>query len=146
MRVFLFFMLVVTSLFAKEFKAVYDCSSGDMGYVASRMFLVERTKNMMEDNGDSVKFALTIHGKCAPIVSKNYDEVLKDSELESAKLAQEQLKKLATLGIDIVVCAMSLNANAIDEDDVIKEAKISKNSFIETIGYQNDGYALMVFE
>lgn len=143
-KIFIVFSLFVTLSFAKEYKAVFDCSSKDMSYVASRMFLVERTMDMMKKESADVKFAITIHGGCSPIASKNYDEIVKD--VESAREAQEQLKKLSTLGIDIVVCEMSLNANTIDKDDIIKEAKISKNSFIETIAYQNSGYALMLFE
>ena len=41
---------------------------------------------------------------------------------------------------------MSLNANTIEKADVVQDVKISKNSFIDTIAYQNDGYALMTFK
>ena len=138
--------LFLTTLSAHEYKTVFDCNSNDMSYIASRMFLVERTMDMIESNGDSVNFAITLHGSCAKIVSKDYDMLVKDDEIQSVKLAQAQLIKLDKKGVKIVVCAMSLNANAIDESSVISAAKISPNSFLETIKYQNDGYALMVFE
>lgn len=139
---------VLASLsYAFEYKAVFDCSSKDMGYIASRMVLVERTMDMMEQNGDTVKAAVTIHGGCAPIVSKNFDELILDQEsLKAAALAQKQLVKLSQRGVDVIVCDISLNANTIPKEDVIKEVKRSQNSFIETIGYQNKGYALMLFE
>ncbi len=110
------------------------------------MVLVERTIDMIERNGDSANFAITIHGSCAKIVSKEYDEIVKDDELGSVKVAQAQLMKLDKRGVKVVVCAMSLNANAIDQKSVIPSIKISPNSFLDTIKYQNDGYALMVFE
>lgn len=136
------------SLQAKEYKAIFDCSSGNAGYLLSRMHLIERTLDSIEEQGDSVIFALTIHGKCAPIVSKNIDEVIFDEDKVSVlERARVQLVKLIEKkGVDVTVCAMSLNGNAIDKDDVIKNVKISKNSFIDTIGYQNDGYALMTFK
>jgi len=136
------------SLQAKEYKAVFDCSSGNESYIASRMFLIERTIDMVQKQGDSVKFALTIHGKCAAIVSQNIDEIIFDEDkVLVLEKAREQMKKLIEKkGVDVTVCAMSLNVNTIDKDDVIKNVKISKNSFIETIGYQNDGYALMTFK
>lgn len=145
---YLFFILsiLITVSQAKEYKAVFDCSSKNMQYVASRMVLVERTIDMIEKNTDTTKFAITIHGGCAPIVSKNYDELVKDEDLEHVKRSQEQLVKLANRGVEIIVCAMSLNANTIPNEDVISFAVISQNSFIETIGYQNRGYALMIFE
>ncbi len=142
---------IITSLFltvanAHEYKSVFDCNAKDMSYIASRMVLVERTMDMIEKNGNSANFAITLHGTCAKIVSKDYDLIVKDDEIESAKLAQAELIKLDKRGVKIVVCAMSLNANAIDESSVISSAKISPNSFLDTIKYQNDGYALMVFE
>ena len=146
----LFFVLLVamSQLQSKEYKAVFDCSSNDASYIVSRMFLVERTMDMIEKQGDSVKFALTIHGKCANIVSKNIDEVVFDENkvalLEKAKV--QLVKLMEQKGVDVTVCAMSLNANTIAKDDVIGGVHISKNSFIETIAYQNDGYALMTFK
>lgn len=147
--VLLSLLLLPGAIQAKEYKAVFDCSSKNVGYIASRMFLIERTQDRIEKNGGSVKFAITIHGGCAPIVSENYDEIVSydDEELEIIAKAQTQLKRLATKkGVDVIVCAMSLNANTIEQDDVVPYAKISENSFIDTIGYQNDGYALMTFK
>lgn len=133
---------------AKEYKAVYDCSSKNSGYIASRMFLIERTMDMITKKGDSVKFAITIHGDCAPIVSKNIDEItMDDNELENLEKARTQLERLATKkSVDVIVCAMSLNGNNIEEEDVISSVSISENSFIDTIAYQNDGFALMTFK
>ena len=144
---FLIFLTLSSSLFAKEYKAIFDCSSKNAGYVASRMFLIERTMDMMVADGDSADFILTIHGGCAPIVSVNFDEVIEDKDVELIAKAQKQLKILAMKkNVKVIVCAMSLNANTIEEEDVLPFVKISKNSFIETIGYQNDGYALMTFK
>lgn len=145
-NIFVLISLFLTVASAHEYKSVFNCNAKDMSYIASRMVLIERTMDMIQKNGDTADFALTIHGSCAKIVSKDYDLIVKDDELESAKLAQSQLIKLDKKGVKIVVCAMSLNANAIDESSVIPSAKISPNSFLDTIKYQNDGYALMVFE
>lgn len=145
------YLFLILSIFtfvlqAQEYKAVFNCSSKDMQYVASRMMLVERTMDMIEEKSDTTRFAITIHGGCSAIVSKNYDELVKDEDLEHVKRSQKQLIKLADRGVEIVVCAMSLNANTIPKEDVIPSVIISKNSFIDTIGYQNSGYALMTFQ
>ncbi len=146
---YIFLLLVIFSalLQAKEYKAVFDCSSKNVGYVASRMFLIERTIDMIQKNGDSTKFALTIHGSCAALVSVNFDELVEENEVETMQQAQNQLKRLSEKkDIEVIVCAMSLNANTIEEEDVVPFVKIVENSFIDTIGYQNDGYALMTFK
>jgi len=41
---------------------------------------------------------------------------------------------------------MSLANNAIEQSEVLPFIKISSNSFLDTIAYQNDGYALMSFK
>ncbi len=148
MKFLLLILLTLTSVIqAKEYKAIFDCSSKNAGYVTSRMFLIERTMDMMVEDGNSVDFILTIHGGCAPIVSVNFDEVIEDDDVELIAKAQKQLKRLATKkNVKVIVCAMSLNANTIETEDVLPFVKISKNSFIETIRYQNDGYALMTFK
>ena len=146
---YIFLLLVIFSalLQAKEYKAVFDCSSKNVGYVASRMFLIERTIDMIQKNGDSTKFALTIHGSCAALVSVNFDELVEENEVETMQQAQNQLKRLSEKkDVEVIVCAMSLNANTIEEEDVVPFVKIVENSFIDTIGYQNDGYALMTFK
>ena len=145
-----FYLLVLfaTLMQAKEYKSVFDCSSGNASYLVSRMFLIERTMDMIEKNGDSVFFALTIHGSCAPIVSKNIDEVIfDDTRLALFEKGRKQLMRLIKKkNVEVLVCAMSLNANNIAKEDVIQHVKISENSYIDTIRYQNDGYALMIFK
>ena len=61
--------------------------------------------------------------------------------------AQESITRLAKeKKVKIIVCAMSLDANAIEKKEVLPFIEISKNSFIDTIGFQNRGYALMTFK
>ncbi|MEN4052913.1 MULTISPECIES: DsrE family protein [Sulfurimonas] len=148
MRIFtLFLLLFVTFAEAKEYKVVFDCSSNDANYLKSRMWLVGKTIDMIEEQGDSIKAALTIHGKCALIASENYDMLVEGEAVNAMKQAQEYLIELSKRkNIELVVCAMSLNANSIDKEDVLPFLKISKNSYIDTIAYQNDGYALMTFK
>ena len=92
--IFLIFITLVSFVEAKEYKDIFDCSSKNTGYIASRMFLIERTMDMIEKKGDSVKFALTIHGSCAPIVSENVDEIImNEDELANMQRAQTLLRR-----------------------------------------------------
>lgn len=140
-------LLLISILQAKEYKVVYDCSSSDAGYIKSRMWLVGKTMDMIEEQGDTNQVVLTLHGGCVPMVSKLYDEIVPDEDVQSIKQAQDYLKSLSKRkNVRIIACAMSLSANAIDEKEVLHFIQIVKNSFIETIYYQNSGYALMTFE
>ena len=140
-------LLIFSILQAKEYKAVFDCSSDNAYYIKTRMWLIGKTMDMIEKKGDKATFVLTLHGGCVPMVSKNYEEIIDDNDLANIKKAQQYLVDLSKKRkIKIIACAMSLNSNAIDKKEVLPFISISDNSFIDTIGYQNDGYALMSFK
>jgi len=144
---YILLFVFVINLQAKEYKAVFDCSSGDAKYIKSRMWLIDKTMTMIEGKGDKAKFAITLHGGCVAMVVKDYDMIVDDKDISSVKQAQKYLTHLIkNRGVDVKVCAMSLSANAIEKDDILDFIKISPNSFVDTIGYQNDGYALMTFK
>jgi len=147
-KFFLLFNLLSMSLLqAEEYKVVYDCSSDNANYIKSRMWLVGKTIDMIEEQGDTTKVAITIHGKCAIIVSKEYDMIVPEEDEESIKKAQDYLISLSKRkNVKIITCAMSLANNTIDKKEVLPFIQIVKNSFIDTIRYQNLGYALMTFK
>jgi len=139
--------IIFSALQAEEYKAVFDCSSNKASYIKSRMWLVGKTLDMIEKKGDKANFVLTLHGGCVPMVSSLYDEIVDDEEVDDIKAAQKLLIGLAKKkNVKVIVCAMSLSANAIEQKEVLPFVKISDNSFIDTIHYQNQGYALMTFK
>ena len=139
--------IFVVNLQAKEYKAVFDCSSGNAHYIKTRMWLIGKTMSMIKEQGDTADFVITLHGSCVPMVSKSFDFLVDEKDIADTKKAQEYLINLAkTKNVKIVACAMSLNARTIETEDVLDFIHISKNSFIDTIFYQNSGYALMTFK
>ena len=141
-RLSLTFLSAIT-LNAASYKAVFDCSSDNMRYVKSRMWLIGKTMEMFKSQGDTLDAVLTIHGGCSAITSKAYDDVVDDEDEQTAKAAQDWLKKLDKKGVRVIVCAMSLEAHDIDPKEVLPFVHISPNSYLDTIKYQNRGYALM---
>lgn len=148
MKKILLSLLVLLSMSqAKEHKVVFNCSSNDAEYIKTRMWLVDKTISMIEEQGNSVKAALTIHGGCTPLVSKSVKDIVADEDLKHFQKAQEFIKKLSQENnLKIIACAMSLKRNLIEQNDVLDFVTISPNSFIDTIAYQNDGYAIMTFK
>jgi intracellular sulfur oxidation DsrE/DsrF family protein len=144
-------LLLLLALFgtieAQEYKAVFDCSSDDARYISGRMILVEKTINMIEKRGDKAKVAITLHGGCVPMASRVYDEIIVDEDMPYIQNAQNIITRLAKKkGVEIVACAMSLDANGLEQQEVLPFVRISENSFIDTIAYQNRGYAVMTFK
>jgi intracellular sulfur oxidation DsrE/DsrF family protein len=76
-----------------------------------------------------------------------YKDIVDDEDIPTIKKAQESIRRLAKeKKVKIIACAMSWEANAIEPKEVLPFVTISENSFIDTIGYQNNGYALMTFK
>ena len=148
MKKYIFLVIGLMSFIqAQEYKSVFDCSSDNARFVMTRMNLIERTMDMIEKDGDTANFVITLHGGCVPMVSDVYDEIVPDEEMPYIKMAQESIRRLAQeKKVKIIVCAMSLNAHAIEKKEVLPFINISKNSFIDTIYFQNKGYALMTFK
>lgn len=146
-RTILLLTLLSALLQANEYKSVFDCSSDDPRYISGRMMLIEKTIDLIEKRGDKATFAITVHGGCIPIVSRAFDEIVYDEDMPYIQSAQETITRLAKRkGVEIVACAMSLDANALDQKDVLPFVRISEDSFIDTIAYQNNGYAVMTFK
>lgn len=140
-------LMFLTTLQAQEYKTVFDCSSDNAHYMMTRMSLIEKTMSMIEKRGDVATFAITLHGGCVPIISKEFKEITNEQDLPYIQKAQESITRLSKeKNVAIVACAMSLNANGIDKKDVLPFVHISENSFIDTISYQNHGYAIMTFQ
>ena len=141
--VFVFF----ESLQAREYKALFDCSSGDAYYLKTRMFLINKTVDMIEAKGDTTDFVMTLHGDCAVLISKNYEDVVADNDLPDIGQAQEYLKVIIKKKkLKAITCEMSLKRNAIEKNEVLDYVEISENSYIDAITYQNDGFAIMTFK
>jgi len=139
--------LLFIKSFAYEYKAVFDCSSSNAYYIKTRMMLIDKTMSSIHNKGNKATFAITIHGGCAPLASKNFEDVIDDEEVSNMREAQKTFAKLIQKkNVEAVVCEMSMAANAIDKKEILPFVKISQNSFIDTIAYQNEGYALMTFK
>lgn len=142
--VFSLLMALAVSSAGETFKAVFDCSSNDPRYILSRMALIEKTKAQVEARGDKAIFAITMHGGCVKAASEHADYLVKDEEVVFIREAQRSLERLSKAkDVEIVACAIALEGNAIDRDDVLPFIRITENSYIDTIGFQNRGYALM---
>ena len=146
-KILLALLIFVGVLQAAEYKAVFDCSSSNANYIKSRMWLVGKTIDMIEKRGDKATVAITLHGSCVQMVAQDYEMITPDEDIKNIQKAQNYLISLSKKeNVKIIVCAMSLSANAIEKADVLPFVEVTPNSFIDTIGYQNDGYALMTFK
>lgn len=138
-KIIISFILLFATLASAE-KAVFDCASGDMNFVQSRMGLIERTAKDFKKNNTEYEFILTVHGGCTLIVDKDHDD-------EKQMIAIQ--KKLKTLkeehNVKIEACGIALNKFGLKKDDILSSVDIVENSITRVITLQNQGYAFVPF-
>ena len=120
---------------------VFDCSSADKKYVASRLWLVDMSIKEYKENGTPYNVVLTIHSGCTDIVSKNVSQ--------DDKMMQNIHKKLEIVSnhpnVSIEACQIAVDRFEIKHDDLHPFVKLVPNSITRVISLQNDGYAFIPF-
>lgn len=131
----------VCSLFGAETtKAVFDCASKDMKFVASRMFLIEESAKELKAKNTPYDFVLTVHSGCTPIVTEEIgdDEVKKSISQRLKKMHQEY-------GLKIEACEIAMDRFGIEKTDLPEYIGTVRNSITRVIQLQNNGYAFIPY-
>lgn len=103
--------------------------------------------DMIEAKGHTTATVLTLYGKCFKIVAEEADDVVNEKDVANVKEAQKWLTALSKRkNVKIYACSMAMQSNGVDEDEILPFVKVSDNSFVETVMYQNEGYAFMPFK
>ncbi len=125
----------------KTQNVVFDCSSSDKKFVASRLWLIDMSIKEYVANNTPYNVVLTIHSGCIDIVSKNIaddDEIMKNIH-----------KKLETISthenVSIEACQIAVDNFGIDHDELLPFITLVPNSITRVISLQNDGYAFIPF-
>ena len=120
---------------------VFDCSSGDKKYVASRLWLIDESIKEYVENNTSYDVVLTIHSGCTDIVVK---DVADDNKM--MKNIQKKLEKLSKYkNVSIEACQIAVDRFGIEHKDIYPFMKLVRNSITRVIKLQNDGYAFIPF-
>lgn len=120
-------------------KAVFDCASGNMQFVASRIKLIEASAKEFEASKTPYEFVLTVHGNCAQIVGKANDQ----AQVKSIQIDLERLYE--NYNVEIEVCELAMNGWGYEKEDLLPVVDIVHNSITRVIRLQNDGYAFFPF-
>ena len=136
--------LLATSLFGGEpYKALFDCSSGDMKFVASRIWLIQKTADQLLEEKEPYDFVVTIHSGCTPIVAADPSGYPEADRLEGIQMQMETLAE--EYGVKFVACGIAAQRYALGKEDLLPFVTTVPNSITEAIRLQNQGYALIPF-
>jgi len=135
-----FFALAQTAQTEKQ-TVVFDCSSADKKYVASRLWLIDASIKEYQSNNTPYDVVLTIHSGCTDIVSKNVaddNKMMKNIHKKLSKLSAHQ-------NVSIEACQIAVDRFKIKHTDLHPYIKLVPNSITRVIKLQNDGYAFIPF-
>lgn len=125
----------------KQQNVVFDCSSDDLSYVSSRLWLIQESAKEYKEKKTPYHMVLTIHSGCTKIVSKE--------SAEGDKLMQNIQKKLQNLSsehqVSVEACQIATDRYGIEKDDLLKDVKLVRNSITRVIELQNEGYAFIPY-
>lgn len=135
------------SMYGTEYKAVFDCSSKNFDYLQSRISLIEKTVSMIQAKKDTTDFTLLIHSGCTPISAVIPENLVKPSEVGFITNIQSKLEVLhKKYKVKILLCELAMNNADMEKDEVLSFITFTPNSFIDAIGLQNRGFAMMTFK
>ena len=126
---------------ASKQTVVFDCSSADKKYIASRLWLIDTSIQEYQDNKTPYDVVLTIHSGCTDIVSKNVkkdDKMMKSIHKKLTKLSKHE-------NVSIEACQIAVDRFKIKHSDLHPFIKLVPNSITRVIRLQNDGYAFIPF-
>ena len=146
MRLLLFTLMAVVSLQADVYKAVYDLSTSEMRYLHNRVQLIQKTAEMVRKNGDTPVFVITIHSGATPILAKMPDMYAKEQDVPVIYGIHETLQKLHDdFDVRVLGCDLATAAYGMEPDELLPFVERTRNSIIDLIKLQNDGYAAVYF-
>lgn len=125
----------------KTQNVVFDCSSSDKKFVASRLWLIDISIKEYVANMIPYNVVLTIHSGCTDIVSKNIAD--DDEMMKNIHKKLENISKYENVSIE--ACQIAVDNFSIDHDELHPFIRLIPNSITRVISLQNDGYAFIPF-
>lgn len=119
---------------------VFDCSSSNKKFIASRLWLIDMSIKEYVTNGTPYHVVLTIHSGCTDIVSENIDD---DKIMNDIHKKLEILSKYENVSIE--ACQIAVDNFGIEYDELHPFITLVPNSITRVISLQNDGYAFIPF-
>ena len=123
----------------KSAKVIFDVRVDDLDKLIFNLKLVSQTFKGMVAQGIKPVMVVAFRGPGVKFLSEEFlDE--EDSDDEVVDLLHDLDKK----GVRLEVCAIALRSFKVERAELVSEVKVVANIFNSLIGYQNNGYALIV--
>jgi intracellular sulfur oxidation DsrE/DsrF family protein len=128
-----------------QVKAIFDVSQGSAFKLNLVFWAVQNVYNDTTVKGLSKppQAAVVFHGPAVKLLSTDKNHY-KQQNQEEVKKFQDTLRKMKSEGVNIEVCAYALKVLKVDPKTVIPEVTQVGNGFVSIVGYQAQGYEVVV--
>lgn len=122
-------------------KVVFDITQGDPKKLLGRLKLIEKTAQMMVEQGVKPDFVLAFRGPASFYASKDREIIPLESHDVADQIAAQISKMNTQKGLKFEQCSIATGFLKINNATIYPEIKVVGNSWISLAGYQNQGYA-----
>jgi len=128
-----------------QVKAIFDVSQGSAFKLNLVFWAVQDVYNDSTVKGLSKppQAAVVFHGPAVKLLSTDKNHY-KQQNQEEVKKFQETLRKMKSEGVRVEVCQYALKVLKVDPKTIISEVSQVGNGFVSIVGYQAQGYEVVV--
>lgn len=128
-----------------QVKAIFDVSQGSAFMLNVVFWAVQDVSNDSTVKGLSKppQAAVVFHGQAVKLLSTDKKHYMQQNQ-EEVKKFQETLRKMKSEGVKIEVCQYALKVLEVDPKTIIPEVSQVGNGFVSIVGYQAQGYEVVV--
>jgi len=147
MKVFLVFMTLITSVFATEYKAIFNLTSSDKEVLNTSLIdNINNLKQHYKSQGDDLKVVVIISGGAYKFFIEDIENSSYKNEKNISALQKEfreKLQALADQGVVFEMCGMGMKKHAINKKVLYPYVTPVFNRTSSLIHWQNKGFALI---
>ena len=128
-----------------QVKALFDVSQGSAFKLNLVFWAVQDVYNDSTVKGLSKppQAAVVFHGPAVKLLSTDKNHY-KQQNQEEVKKFQDTLRKMKSEGVNVEVCQYALKVLKVDPKTIIPEVSQVGNGFVSIVGYQAQGYEVVV--
>lgn len=127
----------------KETKSVFLIDFTNVKKTAFYLNIIEGTHKGLVSQGVKPNMVLVFIGETVKFLSTKQDEAFEMQNEDDLQSIQDSIKRLASLGVRMEVCAVATKVFNIDNNTIPKEMDVIADGFISLIGWQTQGHKLV---
>jgi len=147
MKKIILFVLLSVSLFATQYKVIYNLQSGDDVKVkASILKGIPALQEHYNAQGDSLSVVVIISNQSYKYFiedAKNTSDIEKNLVLKSQEKFSQAMQKLAKSGVRFEICSAGMKKHQIEKEILYSYVHPAFNRTASLINWQNKGYGVI---